>query len=48
VTRERDRNPHHVLQLLRNIVEQCRREGVEVISVDALDEAIRLIEARRG
>jgi len=48
MSRERDKNPSHVIAMLRTVIAAFRRDGVTHVSVDDLEQAVDQVEARRG
>ncbi len=41
-----ERSPRQVLQALRNLIAECRRNKVTDISVEELEDAVNAAEAR--
>lgn len=48
MSRERDKNPSHVIALLRTVIAAFRRDGVTHVSVDDLEHAVDKVEADRA
>lgn len=46
MSREKDKNPGHVLQMLRTVIAEFRKGGVTHIPVDDLEQAVENVEAK--
>lgn len=46
VSREKDKNVGHVLQMLRTVIAKFREGGVTSISIDDLEQAVENVEAK--
>lgn len=48
MSRERDKNPSHVIALLRTVIAAFKHDGVTQVSVDDLEQAVDKVEADRA